>query len=177
MTSLRGIFLSMLLILVEHQDVTDAWNSDLLTERWKFQFTQTWLGWIQQQSKSLSGHSNRVFLEFRREAAVMTEFSEMCLIGIRQRAAGPALSGMHRVPRSLSRTEAEIHESAKSREGSVCALWWKQSAVEAGANDGGERCTAKGQTLNPQAARFASMHFSFLIYCQKDKCALSSAAV
>lgn len=155
MTSLWGIFLSMLLILVEHQDDTDAWNSDLLTERWKFQFTQTWPGWIQQQSKSLSGHSNRVFLA--------------------QEGGG----GNDRVPRSLSRTEAEIHESAKSREGSVCASWWKQSAVEAGATDGGERCTAKGQTLNPQAARFTSMHFctSFLTYCQKHKCALSSAAV
>lgn len=99
----------------------------------------------------------------------MTEFSEMCLISMRQRSAGPALSGIHRVPQSLSRTETEIYESAKPREGSVCASRWKQSAVKAGANHE-DRCTSKGQTLDPQAARFPLMHFSFLIYCKKYKC-------
>lgn len=71
---------------------------------------------------------------------------------MRQGSAGPAPSGTHRVPRSLSRTEAEIYESAKTTEGSVCASWWKQSAVKAGANIGEESCTTKGQRPNTQAA-------------------------
>lgn len=50
----------------------------------------------------------------------MTEFSEMCVVSVRQRSAGPALLGMQRVPQSLSRTE--IYESAKPREGRVFVL-------------------------------------------------------
>lgn len=101
----------------------------------------------------------------------MTEFSEMFVI--RQRSAWAVRSGMHRVPRSLNRTEAEIYESAKTREESVCASRWKQSAMEAGTNHGEDRCTSKGQALNPQAAPFKLMHFCFLIYSQKYKCAPS----
>lgn len=87
----------------------------------------------------------------------------MCVISMRQGCAGPALAGLHRVLQSLSRTEAEIYESAKTREGSVCASWWKQSAVEAGANAGVESCTTKGQTPKPQAARLTLMHLPFLV--------------
>lgn len=110
--------------------------------------------------KTPFGCRNRGALELGREVAVITEFLETCVISMRQRSAGPALSGMHRLPLSLS--SAEIYESAKTGEGRICASQPKQSAVEAGANGGDERCTTKGQALVPQAARFL-MDFSFLI--------------
>lgn len=97
------------------------------------------------------------FLRLGREVAVITEFLETCVMGMRQRSAGPAPSGMQRLP--LSPSSGEIYESAKTGEGRICA---SQSAVEAGANDGDQRLTTKGQTLVPQAARLL-MHLSFLI--------------